>query len=605
MRLSAALALLACAVLAGCASLFNGKADPGAAAPATQAYRFTIEAPEPLAKLLTDHLDLARFRQATDTDRITDEELARLVAAAPAQARALLETEGYFAAEVQADRIGDAGSLPTVRVRVQPGPRARVTALTLGATGALQDAAGAGNRDAIDLLAQLRGAWPLPPGAPFRQGAWSDAKSTTIARVRAEGYPSATWERTHAQVDATDHTVKLEALATSGPLYRLGEIRVEGLQRYDADSVRRLATFGRGTPYNEKLLLDFQERVQKAGLFEGASVEVDTDPASAEAAPVLVKVKELPLQTATIGVGYSANTGQRVTFEHLHRRVFGTRWTAKNKFELGRDLQSWGGELTSHPLEGLYRNLVAGSAEKLTSADEIRTSASVRVGRTQDTPRIERLYYLEYVHAKLEATGTLSNSDALSANYHWVWRHIDNVLLPTDGLTLSAQVAGGYAWSSTADDGPFGRATARLTWYKPLGASWYATLRVEGGQVLAKDSVGVPDTLLFRAGGDDSVRGYAYRTLGPLVNGSVTSGRLLGTASFEIARPISPKLPSVWWAAFIDAGNSANRWSDLDPAVGVGLGLRWRSPVGPLRVDIAYGERVRKTRLHLSVGIAF
>ena len=77
------------------------------------------------------------------------------------------------------------------------------------------------------------------------------------------------------------------------------------------------------------------------------------------------------------------------------------------------------------------------------------------------------------------------------------------------------------------------------------------------------------------------------------------------TGSVEVARPISTSRPAFWWAAFVDAGNSANRWSDLHPALGYGVGLRWRSPVGPLRLDLAYGQEVHAFRLHLSVGIAF
>ena len=79
---------------------------------------------------------------------------------------------------------------------------------------------------------------------------------------------------------------------------------------------------------------------------------------------------------------------------------------------------------------------------------------------------------------------------------------------------------------------------------------------------------------------------------------------MLLTASAEVARPISPRYPAVWWAAFVDAGQSANSWSELRPVYGYGIGLRWRSPVGPLRVDLAYGEAVRKVRMHVSVGIA-
>jgi translocation and assembly module TamA len=87
------------------------------------------------------------------------------------------------------------------------------------------------------------------------------------------------------------------------------------------------------------------------------------------------------------------------------------------------------------------------------------------------------------------------------------------------------------------------------------------------------------------------------------VNGVVTSGRALFTASAEVARPIAPSMPTLWWAAFVDAGNAADHLTSLNPAVGYGLGLRWRSPVGVLRIDWAYGVEVGKARLHLSVGI--
>jgi translocation and assembly module TamA len=115
----------------------------------------------------------------------------------------------------------------------------------------------------------------------------------------------------------------------------------------------------------------------------------------------------------------------------------------------------------------------------------------------------------------------------------------------------------------------------------------------------------VPDTQRFRAGGDDSVRGYEYRSLAPIVGGVVTSGDVLFTASAEIARPITPRLPGVWGAVFIDAGRAADRWGDLDPAVGYGVGVRYRSPIGPLKIDLARGHETGNVRLHFTVGVTF
>ena len=590
--------------LGGCASVPPAAEAAKPAASERAAYRIEVDAPKALRALLTNYLDLARFQNAPETDSITSAELDRLAAAAPAQARTLLETEGYFSAEVQVTRESDAQGLPLLRIHVEPGPRALVEQVTLEVTGGLHDAIESNQTAALQELASLRQQWLLAPGQPFRQSVWTDAKNRSIARLRVEGYPAANWRRTQAQVDARTQRVRIHLVADSGPLFHLGALRIEGLQRYDESDVRNLATFSPGELYNEQRLLDFQERLQKVGLFEGSTVEIDPDPANAAAAPVWVRVKEMPLQQVTVGTGYSANTGPRVTLEHLHRRVFGGQWIAKNKFEFGPNLKSWQGELTSHPLAGLHRNLVSGSAEQLRSADELRNSWSARLGRAHETPRIDQLVYAELVHSQLQTSADTSSSEALSANYHWTLRELDSLLLPTRGHSLAAQLAEGYARSSTDDSGIFTRTYARLSVYRPLGAAWYAMARAEAGQVFSKADVGVPDTLLFRAGGDESVRGYAYRTLGPNVDGAIVSGRVLFTSSVEVAHPISARLPSLWWAAFVDAGNAASRWKDLDPALGYGVGLRWRSPVGPLRVDLAYGQEVHRVRLHLSVGIA-
>ena len=295
----------------------------------------------------------------------------------------------------------------------------------------------------------------------------------------------------------------------------------------------------------------------------------------------------------------------RTTLEHRHRRPFGWNGQIYNKFELGATLRSWESELISDPTRSRYRNLIATSVSRLEAADEVTSSSRLRAGRSLDTERIERLIYGEVLTSTLQNSAVDHTGQALSLNYNWVWRDVDNVILPTQGLTSSVQVAAGYAKSNFANQGPFGRIYTRNTLYWPLGGSWYSQVRLEVGQILAAPKVGLPDALLFRAGGDESVRGYAYRTLGPQVDGALGSGRSLLTSSAEIAHPFTSRLPTLWWAAFIDAGNAAENFKDLKPALGYGLGLRVRSPVGPLRVDLAYGEKTRQVRTHLSVGIAF
>jgi translocation and assembly module TamA len=400
-------------------------------------------------------------------------------------------------------------------VRVTPGPRSVITDVKVDAVGELNERATKGGQRAVETLQELREQWPLKVGQPFRQPDWTGAKNSTMARLRADGYASADWSDTTARVDARDQTVTLAAIADSGPLYHLGETRIEGLQRYDESAVRNLATFGPGTPYRERLLLDFQERLLTTDLFEGAVVEINPDLTNAAATPVTVRVTERKLQNAIFGIGYRSDTGARVTLEHTHRKPFGLKAVAKNKLEYGTQRKRWEFDLTSYPLPNLYRNFIAGDAERWDGDDEDRTSGRVRVGRLKDEQRIQRRYYAELTHSRIATPLGVSRSQALTGNYDWTWRRVDSLLAPTDGETLALQGGLGYSRSSTAESGPFARAYGRLFVYRPLPGDWNARFRVEAGQVFARGGVGIPDILLFRAGGEESVRGYEYRSLGP------------------------------------------------------------------------------------------
>jgi len=577
--------------------------EPPAPPPKTDG--LVIDAPGPLRELLLRNLDLARLASLAESEAPDETEWLRLVAVAPAQVRELLETEGYFHPDVQVER--DRGPPPVVHVRVQPGPRVKIDEVTLSVRGVLRERADAGDADARAAIQSLHAWWPLPTGETFRNADWSSAKNGALGRLRAAGYAAASIGSSAAQIDTEHNRVQLALALDSGPLFRAGELRIEGLQKHEEAAVRHLAGFDAGTPLTEPLLLDYQERLRKANLYDAIAVTFDNDPAKADASPVTVQLHELPLQSLTLGVGVSANTGPRATAEYTHRRVFDFPATFHGKVEYGRDKQSVDAELSSHPGEGFFRNLVGLQAERQqTDLDDV-LSQSARVGRTQDTNRIERLYFLGLDRSSqtVFANEAVKEASAFSLQYHGVWRDLDSVILPTRGITLSGQSGVGWADSNFAEPGSFARLYGRFTGYLPLGQSWYTTGRLELGQIIKRDTVAVPDSLAFRAGGDESVRGYDYRTLAPIgPDGAIIGGNVLATASVEVARPFE-RLPSVWWAVFVDAGNAAESWKGFKPAMGYGVGVRWRSPVGPLRADLAYGEELHQVRLHVSVGIAF
>jgi len=604
-RIAAALAAL---LLAGCAALAPAtpEASAGAAPAVPPVVRVQVVVPAAdLRTLLERYLDLQRLATLPRDEPVSDGEWARLIDATPAQVRDLLQTEGYFRPQVRVTRVSDP-SLPEgiVRVEVDPGPRTLIGRVTLEAEGDLQRAAEAGDRAATALLEDLRRAWGLPARRPFRNADWADAKAALLARLRASGYATAAWSGTAADIDAEASQARLFLVADSGPLYRFGSLRVEGLRAHDERTVDNLAGIPAGAPLTETLLLDYQERLQKAGLFDSATVTLDPDPARAAESDVVVRLRESPLQVWTFGVGVSSNTGPRVSVEHLHRRVFGWPAIARNLVEWGQFRQSWNGELATHPLPRQYRWLLGGAVER-TEDDDIVLSQRLRLGRAQATQRIERLAFVEAERSERETPLARTNAVALSANFHGTWRRVDSVILPTRGFTLSLQGGAGQTRESGGATGAFTRAYGRLTWYQPLGSDWYGTARVEAGQVFVRAGLAVPDSQRFRAGGDESVRGYGFRSLGPVVDGVVGSGNALLTGSVELAHPISRSIPSLWGAVFVDTGNAADSFSQLDPVTGIGAGVRWRSPVGPLRLDWAWARELRQGRLHFSVGIAF
>lgn len=603
-RRAVAWALAACAAalsLGGCSSL----PQAGAPEPPPAVLRLEVATPNRvLRQLLEQHLDLARVNRLAAGEPLQEGELDRLVAAAPQQVRDLADTEGYFNATIDVARVPDTAP-PTVRVTVEPGPRTHVGRVDLTSRGALASGADAGLAHAQRTQQSFVDGWPMPAGAPFRGADWSRAKTASLASLRARGYVQAEWAETEATVDAAAQRADLAATVESGPLFRTGGLRVQGLARQDQRTVHRIADLRPGVPATEELLLDIQERLQASDLFDRATVTLVPDASDPEHTPVLVQLGERRLQEATIGVGVGANVGPRVTLDHVHRRPFGEPWVARSKFDVSHVEQKYNGEISTQTLPGLYRNLVGASVDRVVSNTDIVNTRSIRAGRAQDMRRIDRQWFVEFQRSTTSSALGHEQDDAVAFQFQGIWRRLDNLVLPTRGLAWQTQLGSGFAKSTPGGQGPFARAYARVDGYHPLGSTWYGQARVELGQVFSNADVRVPQSLRFRAGGDESVRGYAYRSLTSVVDGVDVGGKVLFTSSVEAARPFIDRIPDLWGAVFVDVGRAALRWSDLNPAWGAGVGLRYRSPVGPVKLDVAYGEEVHRWRLHLSVGMAF
>lgn len=572
-----------------------------------------VQAPGEVARLLAQHLDLARaLQRETEAAPLDADERRRLCKLTPDQGRALLQTLGHFN-PVAIELDCDAG-----RLTVDPGPRALWRRVDLQVKPPSDGSEGApvGPSEGTQAPSPPWRDWlPLQIGEPFDQARWAGAKRALLSQARARGYPLARWASTEASVDAELNAVDAELVLEPGPAVRVGAVALQGLNHHDAERTRRLLDLPEGSPYTEQRLLDAQERLLRSGLFDAAQVELEPEGLSGDRMPVRVRLREAPLQQVALGVGWQSNSGERVTLEHVHRLPLGWPVRSRVKLAWGRLGQLAEAELSTHPEARQRRELVGVAWQREDGTDAPFRQASVRVGQVFETRAEDRSVAVEGLSSQQGLSLQHRDARAILLHVNPTWRDLDSVILPTRGQAWVLQSALGQARSRDAlgavTQGPLVRLQARWQGFVPLQGGRQLSLRAELGQLWTRgDALGLPESLRWRAGGDESVRGYSHRSLGPEVAGQDVGGTHLWTASAEFTQPLPPAwvggLEGLGVAAFVDAGRTALRWRDARPALGAGLGARWRSPVGLLRVDLARGQARFEGgwRLHVSVGLA-
>ena len=464
---------------------------------------------------------------------------------------------------------------------------------------------------------QIQDSWSLRVGSRFTQAGWDDAKEQALRQLTTLRYPAGQLTQTLADIDPTSHSARLVLTVDSGPAYRLGEPVVSGMQRYDPQLVTRLARLRPGAEFSQAELVQAQQRLSDSGYFDSAFITLDTsgDP---QAAPVRVQLREARLQKLVLGVGASTDSGARLSAEHTHHKLPGIGWRAMSKLSLDRETRSLGTELTAPPESNNWRWVTSALLQNQQSGSFDVGSQRLRLGRTQSGERIDRNYYLQYDRAQTAAEdGSVpSVAESLSANYAFTVRNFDSLPFPSSGWGLGLELGGGTTLGSQRE--PYSRMLTRLQAYLPLGRrpesgqadlrAGRMALRAEAGAVLAHARISLPSTQLFLTGGDNGVRGYGYHDIGvTLADGQTTAGRYLAVGSVEWQRPITRNGQLTQWEStlFVDAGAVADEPSSLDAKIGVGAGVRWKSPVGPLQMDLAYALATQRFRLHLNVGFSF
>ncbi len=607
-------------------------------------YDVVVDAPGNLKALVESNLSLIRWRDADGRrGRIDADQLRRLFDQGKDEIERLVATEGYYAPTVDAD-LQQTGDRWTAHYRIEPNAVTTVDAVDLQFVGPVTQAPGGQLPD----LKALRDGWTLVAGNVFRQADWEANKRRLLQGFLIRTYPFASLTRSEAQVDIRNDRAKLVVVVASGPAVRFGPLQISGLKRYPADTIRNLTPIRIGELYSQQQVFDFQQKLVSSGFFSRVEVSIDaeadpgTDPRSPFVAPKVVdsggepgadpmarttpitpatndapatplpREVTLPLRVAvdenlskslSVGVGYTSNSGPRASLAYNVIDFLGGAKQLRTNLSIDQLNQTLGADLL-FPTTALGNTYsISSNIKREDIQGQTTRGGGITAKQAWGPEATERYNAIDLLFERKDidevpqkSTSTLGFTTAVTL------RRTDNILSPSTGYLATGQVGAGVRLTNGL---PFGRAYGKALLYRPITDNDTLVVRGELGLVAATDTESLPTALLFRAGGDGSVRGYGYQSLGVRQAGAIVGGRYLATGAIEVDHWLAPKYPQWGIAGFVDAGNAGNRLSDLRPVVGAGVGVRWRSPVGILDVDFAHGLDNGTTRIHFSLGVSF
>ncbi|KWE71281.1 hypothetical protein WL77_01130 [Burkholderia ubonensis] len=571
-------------ILAGCLAAL-------AALPAWAKYDVEIDAPRAVRKLLKSHLDIARFGKRDD---VSDDQFDFLVTATPQQVRDLTATEGYFSPVVRTD-VRTRDGKRSVQIAVDPGPQTLVSSVDLTFKGPV------GSEDPKQESA-TRFAFSLKTGEPFTQAGWDAAKGAALRQLQSRRYLGAKITASEARVDPRTQRATLAVTFDSGPTFTIGKVDVEGVRRYPEKIVTNVNPLSEGEIYDVQRITELQRQLQNTPYYASVAIDVGNDTEKPDQTPVHVKVSEYPYNSVRGGVGYATDTGPHIQGAYTYLDTFGAAWPLTVSGRLDQIQQYGQVQLSMPPGPRAWTNSVLASYTNTDVSDTRIYSARVGVQRTRTGQYIDYAYSLMFYQDRLKQNGAgPTMSRALVPQWAWTRRNVDDPLFPRSGNLIHAEA--GFAIKNVLTDQTFIRGYARGQQYVPIGKRDLFVFRAElGGVFTSGSSTGVPASLLFRAGGSNSVRGYGYQSIGNSVAGSVLPTKYLMTGTAEYQHWFNRD----WGAAtFFDVGTATDAWGEKVFYKGVGVGARWRSPVGPINVDLAYGLRNHSVRPYLTLGIAF
>lgn len=507
------------------------------------------------------------------------------------QAREALRALGYYNPEIEWRISSD--TPPKLVLSIVPGEPVRITSRTVKVLGP------AASDEDFPAIAPDR----LAVGNVLDHSAYESVKNTLQNRAARLGYFDGRFTTSRLVVDPESLSAKVELVYRSGERYRLGEVRFAPGHPFKEDLLEKFVTFEPGALYHADKVAKLNKDLSDSGYFAQVIVDASPQEAQDQIVPVTVRLLARDPRSVAAGIGFSTDVGPRVrgTWTEYWVNPMGHRRTVEAELSAPRQsLSAWYELPLDPPMTDSIRFTTGYLREDIEDVESERLTLGQQWqhGMADGWQQILSLRW-EGERYQIGRDETRSSSLFLpGASYSKLVT--DSPVDPTRGYRLTFEAVGSHR--SLLSDADIVQVQALARGLITVGDGHRFISRLKLGAVATNDFEDVPPSLRFFAGGDQSVRGYGYETLSPEdENGNEIGGRYLIVGSVEYQYPLTDN-----WrlAVFADEGNAVNDF--FEPrASGVGFGVRWVSPVGALRLDIAKGldrELGGGWRIHFSMG---
>lgn len=544
---------------------------------------------EPMLSNTRDFLSIMEYqpgRLATVTERI----VRRLHKRAPDEIREALQPFGYYKPVIRAS-LEKKDDDWLARYEVDPGPATllREVHVEVKGDGASEPA-----------LKEARASIDLTAGQRLDHRAYEDAKSRLLDVSYSGGYLDVRYERSEMRVYPEQQQADIYLILDTGPRYYFGPVVVEqGI--LNPEFVQKYIPIKPGDPFDADKLIELQLSLTDSEYFSQVEVDVQRENAEDFHIPIRVSTQPRKRRRYTLGLGFGTDTGPRANigaeFRRLNRR--GHRFRSDLRIS---EIKTTVSSQYQIPIRNVRtdRATIFGNLQQAEVGDADTEQFAVGLSRDEGWLGFRRRFYGEARREDFSfGDGPTLRTDLGIVGGTLSRKVVDELMFPSRGFSFSLDVHG--AAEGVLSDASFVQGVATGSVLRPLGAKGRLVFRADIGRTLTDTFDVLPPSERFFAGGDRSVRGYSFESLGPRdADGNVIGGDTLLVGSVEANYFFKGRFGG---AIFFDIGNAANGVPD-DLKAGAGLGVRFRSPIGMVRLDFAhpFDDPDKDFRIHFSIG---